>query len=84
VCNKTDFKLSFEQDDSILTGTYYERGGSAKVNGKIEGKQINFEYRYRDGGGRKYTGNINDTGTEVSGKWNQEGGSGSWKMVKTS
>jgi len=80
--NKADFKLSLKQNGSNLTGTYYERGGSTNVTGKIEGDEISFEYRYKDGGSRKYTGNISNKGDMVSGKWIQEGWSGTWKMVR--
>ncbi|WP_310449764.1 hypothetical protein [Sulfuritalea sp.] len=81
--NKATFNLDLTRNGSVITGTYYERGGSSNISGSVDGRQINFGYKYSDGSSRKFVGAISATG-EVSGKWDQKNGSGTWKMVKKS
>ncbi len=79
--NKASFDLDLNENGSVLTGAYFERGGRTNVNGRVNGKQISFGYQYTDGTSRTFTGTIDATGG-ISGTWNQNGNSGTWKMFK--
>jgi hypothetical protein len=49
--NESDMACSFTQKDSDLTGTCSSTSGAVTINGKIDGKKVNWTYKSEYNGG---------------------------------